>query len=206
MPRQKNTDNSRASNSTAKCNFNAIQYGNDHGRIAFGKVHKKADVTSSVMLEAKDGRHKFSMDHDGQRKGWTTLTSPGSIQMKCGHDFEEEEDAFFLEAINGDIDIIATNGKIRLQANDIELVTVGGDTDAGHIKMTASESITLDAKKITCTGKNLVRLATPNTLDLVANGQMKFISGVCRAATNGSAQKDSKYNHKFFNDKEFSVN
>ena len=53
--------------------------------------------------------------------------------MKCGHDLDEEEDGFFLESINGDIDIIATNGKIRLQANDIELVTVGGDTDAGHI-------------------------------------------------------------------------
>ena len=206
MPTRKNTENSRKGSDTAKCNYNAIQLGNDHGRIAFGKVHKKADVTSSVMLEAKDGRHKFYMDHDGQRKGWTTLSSPGSIQMRCGHDLDEEEDGFFLEAINGDIDIIATNGKIRLQANDIELVTVGGDTDAGHIKMTASESITMDAKKITCTGKNLVRLATPNTLDLVANGQMKFISGVCRAATNGSAQKDSKYNHKFFNDKEFSVN
>ena len=205
MPTRKNTKNSRKGSPTAKCNYNAIQLGNDHGRIAFGKIHKKADVTSSVMLEAKDGRHKFSMDHDGQRKGWTTLTSPGSIQMKCGHDLAEEEDGFFLESINGDIDIIATNGKIRLQANDIELVTVGGDTDAGHIKMTASESITMDAKKITCTGKNLVRLATPNTLDLVANGQMKFISGVCRAATNGSAQKDSKYNHKFFNDKEFSI-
>ena len=69
MPTRKNTENSRKVILTAKCNFNAIQYGNDHGRIAFGKVHKKADVTSSVMLEAKDGRHKFSMDHDGQRKG-----------------------------------------------------------------------------------------------------------------------------------------
>jgi len=205
MSTQKNTENSRAASSTAKCNYNAIQYGNDHGRIAFGKVHKKADVTSSVMLEAKDGRHKFSMDHDGQRKGWTTLTSPGTIQMKCGHDLEEENDGFFLEAINGDIDIIATNGKIRLQANDIEFVSVGGGTDSGHIKMTASESITMDAKKIMATGKNLVKLKSPNTLDLVANGQMKFISGVCRTITNGSAQKDSKYNHKFFNDKEFSV-
>ena len=205
MSTQKNTENSRAASSTAKCNYNAIQYGNDHGRIAFGKIHKKADVTSSVMLEAKDGRHKFSMDHDGQRKGWTTLTSPGTIQMKCGHDLEEENDGFFLEAINGDIDIIATNGKIRLQANDIEFVSVGGGTDSGHIKMTASESITMDAKKIMATGKNLVKLKSPNTLDLVANGQMKFISGVCRTITNGSAQKDSKYNHKFFNDKEFSV-
>ena len=51
MPTRKNTENSRKGSDTAKCNYNAIQLGNDHGRIAFGKVHKKADVTSSVMLE-----------------------------------------------------------------------------------------------------------------------------------------------------------
>ena len=188
-----------------KSNYSAITYGNNHGSISFGKIHKRADVTSDVMLQASDGEHFMSMDKDGPRKGWTTFMGPGNFQVECGSNRAEEDDTCMINAKNGNIDIIATNGKIRLQANDIELVTVGGDTDAGHIKMTASESITMDAKKITCTGKNLVRLATPNTLDLVANGQMKFISGVCRAATNGSAQKDSKYNHKFFNDKEFSI-
>ena len=56
-------------------------------------------------------------------------------------DLKEEQEGIFFNAENGDIDIIATNGKIRLQANDIELTTLGTGTDSGHIKMTASESI-----------------------------------------------------------------
>lgn len=192
MPRQKNTDNSRATNSTAKCNFNAIQYGNDHGRIAFGKVHKKADVTSSVMLEAKDGRHKFSMDHDGQRKGWTTLTSPGSIQMKCGHDLEEEEDGFFLESINGDIDIIATNGKIRLQANDIELVAVGEDTAEGNIKMTASENISGEAKKIIMNSKNNTKMMSSGITEAIGNAGLNLYGNIISGVSDAVAVKDSK--------------
>ena len=167
MSTRSNTDNSRAQkgSETAKCNYTAIQYGNDHGSISFGKVHKKGDVTSSVMLQGKDGRHRFYMDHDGQRPGYTTLTSPGTVAIKCGMDLDTEQDGIFFNAENGDIDIIASNGKIRMVADDIELVAVGSN-DQGNIKLNASENIIMDAKKINCTAKNLLRLATPNTLEL----------------------------------------
>ena len=72
------------------------------------------------MLQGKDGRHQFSMDGDGKSR-WTTLTSPGAIQFKCGMDLEEEQEGIFFNAENGDIDIIATNGKIRLQAMILNL-------------------------------------------------------------------------------------
>ena len=197
MSTRTNTNNSRtgAQSGTAKRNYTAIEYGNDHGSISFGKVHKKGDVTSGAMLQAKDGRHRFYMDNDGQRPGYTTLTSPGTFQVKCGMDLDTEQDGIFFNAENGDIDIIASNGKIRLVADDIELVDVG-ILDQGNIKMYASESILLDSKKITATAKNLLRLATPNTLELVANGQMKFIASVIRSATNACAVKDDKYGHQ----------
>ena len=53
-----------------------------------------------------------------------------------------------INAKNGNIDIIARNGKIRLQATDIELVAVGGSVDKGNIKIVATETISADAKKI----------------------------------------------------------
>ena len=105
MSTRSTTNNSRAGegSTTAKCNYTAIQYGNDHGSISFGKVHKKGDVTSSVMLQGKDGRHRFYMDHDGQRPGYTTLTSPGTFAVKCGMDLDAEQDGIFLNAENGEI-------------------------------------------------------------------------------------------------------
>ena len=197
MSTRSNTNNSRTGpqSGTAKRNYTAIEYGNDHGSISFGKVHKKGDVTSSVMLQGKDGRHRFYMDHDGQRPGYTTLTSPGTTRIRSGMDLDAEQDGIVLIADNGDIDIIASNGKIRMVADDIELVAVGA-LDQGNIKLNASESILFDSKKITSTAKNLLRLATPNTLEIVANGQMKMIASVIRGASNACDIKDDKYGHQ----------
>ena len=60
---------------TAKQNYTAVKYGNDKGSIKFGHIHKKGDVTAGVMLDTPDGRHQFSLDVDGQRKGWTSSTA-----------------------------------------------------------------------------------------------------------------------------------
>ena len=206
MSTRTNTNNSRAQkgSETAKSNYTAIQYGNDHGSISFGKVHKKGDVTSSVMLQGKDGRHRFYMDHDGQRPGYTTLTSPGTVAIKCGMDLDTEQDGIFFNAENGDIDIIASNGKIRMVADDIQLVAVGSN-DQGNIKLNASENIIMDAKKINGTAKNLLRLATPNTLELVANGQMKFIAAVMRSCTDAAAIKPDKYGNDYHHKKNFTL-
>ena len=197
MSTRSNTNNSRTGpqSGTAKRNYTAIEYGNDHGSASFGKVHKKGDVTSSVMLQGKDGRHRFYMDADGQRPGYTTLTSPGTTRIRSGMDLDAEQDGIVLIADNGDIDIIASNGKIRMVADDIELVAVGA-LDQGNIKLNASESILFDSKKITSTAKNLLRLATPNTLEIVANGQMKMIASVIRGASNACDIKDDKYGHQ----------
>ena len=206
MPTRSNTNNSRAKkgSETAKCNYTAIQYGNDHGSISFGKVHKKGDVTSSVMLQGKDGRHRFYMDHDGQRPGYTTLTAPGTVAIRCGADLDTEQDGIVFAAENGDIDIIASNGKIRMVADDIEFVAVGKN-DQGNIKLNASENIIMDAKKINGTAKNLLRLATPNTCELVANGQMKFIAAVSRSCTDSSSVKADKYGNDYHHKKNFTL-
>lgn len=79
----------RLPSETAKQNYTAIKYGNDHGSISFGSIHKQGDVTSGVMLQTSDANHSFFMDKDGPRKGWTTITSPGNVQIEAGSDNEE---------------------------------------------------------------------------------------------------------------------
>ena len=36
------------------------------------------------MLQTSDAEHAFFLDEDGQRKGWTTSTSPANFQVTCG--------------------------------------------------------------------------------------------------------------------------
>ena len=82
-------------------------------------------------------------------------------------DLEKSKEGIFFTAENGDIDIIATNGKIRMQLNDIEFIALGTGTDSGHIKMTASEAITLDAKKINATAKKSFEIIILQSVNLL---------------------------------------
>ena len=177
---------------SAKQNYTAIKYGNNQGSIAFGQIHKQGDVTSSVMLETPDGEHQLSLDLDGERTGWTCSTSPGNFQVECGSANQEAADSAVINAKNGNIILLATNGKIRMQATDIELVAVGEGGAKGNIKMNATESIVTDSKKLLMTAKSFYRIASPQTGEVVANGVLKLYSSIIRGVTDAVAVKDSK--------------
>jgi len=197
MPTNPTTSNDRLPNKSGggnnlKQNFTAIKYGNDHGSIAFGKIHKKADVTSDIMLAASDGEHFMSMDKDGQRTGWTTIMSPGNFQVECGSNREESNDTCMINAKNGNIDIIATNGKIRLQATDIELVAVGGSVDKGNIRVSATENFSVDAKKVLLSSKVNTKIASAGITEVVGNSCLKIYGSVIRGVSDACAVKDTK--------------
>ena len=192
-----NTNNDRAgSGNNIKGNYTAIRYGNDHGSICLGKVHKRADVTSDVMLQASDGRHFISLDKDGQRKGWTTSMCPGNFQVECGSENSEEQDTCMINAKNGNIDIIATNGKIRLQATDIELIAIGGSADRGNIKMVATETLSVESKKIILNSKVNTKIMSSGITEVIGNSTLKLYGSIIRGVTDAVAVKDSKVGGK----------
>jgi len=192
MAGQGNKGKNNKKGGSAKQNYTALRYGNNQGSIAFGQIHKQGDVTSSVMLETPDGEHQLSLDLDGERTGWTVSTSPGNFQVECGSANQEAEDSLVLNAKNGNILITATNGKIRMQGTDIELVAVGEGGAKGNIKMNATESIVTESKKLLMTAKSFYRIASPQTGEVVANGVLKLYSSIIRGVTDAVAVKDSK--------------
>lgn len=189
--------------SNAKQNYTAIRYGNDHGSITFGHIHKQGDVTAAVMLQTSDGAHQFSMDEDGQRKGWTTLIAPGNIQMEAGSENQEAQDTLMFNAKNGNIIIKSNNGKIRLEGTDIELVAVGSGGDKGNIRMTATENITTDSKKLLMNASVSYKIATSGNGEVIANSILTiygaFFRGVdasCSVKDKGGMQRIDKKNNQ----------
>ena len=214
MPTSQNTVNDRVSrplsqeqvddrmfpsnpNDTAKQNYTAIRYGNDHGAISFGHIHKPGDVTAGVKLQTSDGEHVFMMDKDGQRKGWTTSLSPGNFQVQCGEKKEEAEDSMILNALNGNILICATNGKIRLQATDIELIAVGEGSSKGNIRLDATENISTNSKSFKINSVNSLSFNSPSNMEIAANGVLTLYGSVIRGVTDACAVKDSKNRNNF---------
>ena len=130
-----------------KKNYWTQAIGTQDALIQFGGVSSEKDVTSSFKVRALDGRHFFTMDLDGQRKGWTTLVSPGATQVITGEDLVKGQNAIFVEAENGDIIIKATDGNIRIEGDKIEFVARDSLSVEAHNKIDInSNNVYIDAR------------------------------------------------------------
>jgi hypothetical protein len=199
-PRNQSSANNREQ---GKSNYDAITYGNRHGAISFGKIHKPGDVTSAVLIETADGKHSFFMDGDGQRKGWTTSTSPGVFQVECGEhpDIEDVDEKEALDSLvfickNGNTIIRNKNGKIRLEGTDIELIATGEGSSKGNIRLTTSETVEIKCKKLNVDAKSLIKMTTPGVVEISANACMKIYASIIRGVTDACKVKDSKVGGK----------
>ena len=177
---------------TAHSNYTAQRIGNDHGNIKFGHVHKDAGTTSGVMIETTDSLHHITLDKAGERKGHTISVSPGDTVIEAGEKNTVDQTTIFINAVNGDICLVASNGKIRMQADDIEMIANGGDGNNGNISLTAVENILTDSKKFLVNAKNFYRIATPGYAELAGNSGMTLYASLIRGVTDACAIKDSK--------------
>jgi hypothetical protein len=181
---------------TAHSNYTAQRIGNDHGNIKFGHVHKDAGTTSGVMLETTDSLHHITLDKAGERKGHTISVSPGDTVIEAGEKNTVDQTTIFINAVNGDICLIASNGKIRMQADDIEMIANGGGGNKGNIVMRAVENIKTDSKKLLMNATNFYRIATPGYAEIAGNSGMSLYSSIIKGVTDACALKDSKTNHQ----------
>ena len=192
MKRGLTSKNDRGGNTPAKQNYTSLGLGNDKGSFQAGRIHKQGDVTAGPGLYTPDGEHQLSLDVDGKREGWTVSTSPGAFQVECGSKMEEAQNAVIITAVNGDVSIKASNGKIRLQGTDIELVAMGEGQTKGNIKLTSSENVIVETKKLLITAKTMYKIATPGTGEIVANGVLELYGSIIRGVTDAVQKKDSK--------------
>ena len=146
-----------------------------NGAITFGKLSPKGDVTSSVHIQARDGRHFMCFDEDGPRTGYTLLNSPGSTFIHSGEDLKQQQQAVMILSKNGDITLKAANGKIKLEALDIELIA-NGNAPHGVLWGNATETLKLDSKNVTIDGKQSCKVMTTGLMSLRGNLGMQMLS------------------------------
>ena len=188
----KNSSTSR----NAESNTNGIRYGNSHGSISFGHIDEYGIVTSSFLAQGSDARQSICLDETGIRKGWISMTAPGNFSVSCGEDKEEAEDSLCLYAENGNIIINAGNGRIRMEADDIEIISRGVGTSKGNILLKATETVEINSKKFIANASSLYKIVTSGQGEIVANSQLQIYASIIRGVTDACATKDSKNNHQ----------
>ena len=160
---------------SAKKNFWNQVWSAMNGSITFGKLSPKGDVTSSVAIEARDGRHFMCFDEDGERTGYTLMSAHGSTFIEKGYDLTQQQQAVMILSKNGDITLKAANGKIKLEALDIELIA-NGNAPQGVIWANAYETLKLDSKNVTIDGKQSLKLMTSGLMTIRGGLGLQLIS------------------------------
>ena len=187
---------------TAQQNYTSQTIGkNEKGSVWIGAIHKQGDNTSAVALRnEQDGEHQLCLDIGPDRRSTTISTSPGKFEVDCGKypwiDDRAEKEAMescFIHAHNGNIVIKASNGKIRMEATDIEIVTKGDGETKGHLKLNIDETIEVECKKLVTSSQVLTKMCSAGDFEQAANGVLSTYASLLSSITDAVFKKPSKF-------------
>ena len=86
--------------------------------------------------------------------------------------------AIWYEAENGDIIIKAPRGRIKLEAESIELTAKGFDGRTGNILMDADDKIALNAQIVDVKSRVSTKIFSESTVNMIGNGIMNIYGGL----------------------------
>ena len=92
----------------------------------------------------------------------------------------------------GDIILRAPKGKIRIEAQDIELVANGYNGRTGYIALDSNEKIILKSKSIDIRATETAKFFSENKLDVIGNAIMNIYGGLVDMADGATSIKGSK--------------
>ena len=175
-----------------KENFHPYYIGTEHGRLSFGHVRDSNEISACMLQSGPDGgRHYIVMEETGSAeegtKGSTKSFCPGTFTVKSGKDivnYPEGKDeprnipAIWYEAENGDIIIKAPRGRIKLEAESIELTAKGFDGRTGNILLDADDKIALNAQIVDVKSRVSTKIFSESTVDFIGKGIMNIYGGL----------------------------
>jgi hypothetical protein len=168
-------------------NYQTKRDGTPDSQISHGHIHND-EVKSSLMLQGQESLEYISIDQTEPRKRWITSRCRGRYQVKSGDDIPKGQPGMYFDACNGDI-IFRTGGRIRIEAENVDIISRGGDSSNGTINLISNESINLKSKKITVSATESLSLFTDGEMFQAAINILKVYSGASQRLTASSSLK-----------------
>lgn len=168
-------------------NYETKRTGTKDGQISFGHIHPD-EVKSSVMIQGQEALEYISIDQTEPRRRWMTSRCRGRYQVKCGDDIPKDKVGFWVNADSSDI-LIQTKGRIRMEAENIDLIARGPDTTKGNINIISNESVNIETKKFTANANESISIFTDGDMFQSAINIMKIYGGSIQKMTARSAIK-----------------
>jgi hypothetical protein len=172
---------------TKATNYETKDIHSKDGNLRFGHIHKD-QVISSAMIQGQGGLEYITIDQTDPRKGWITSRCRGRYQIKCGDDIPKEQPAFWLDAASGDI-VISTRGRIRMEAENIDIIAYGENTSNGYVNILGKEGVNIEAKTVNVNGNEKMSIFTDGSMQMTAMNILKMYTGDMQSLTASSNLK-----------------
>lgn len=141
--------------------------------------------------------HYMAFYSEGPLAGSTSFVAPGVFTIFCGEKPASSSGggsgdaaltaigdqkssngiSFVAHAANGDMILSAPNGRIRIMAQDIDLVTHGNKSGNGWISMAASGSVKMKGNRIEAEGADAIKFGTEREYGISVPGTYKIECG-----------------------------
>lgn len=172
---------------TKSKNYETKRTGTKDGMVSFGHIHPD-QVKSSVMIQGQESLEYIAIDQTEPRKRWMTHRCRGRYQVGCGDDIPKDQVGFWVNAESSDI-LIQTKGRIRMEAENIDLIARGPDPSKGVINIISNESVNIETKKFTVNANESISIFTDGEMQQTAINIMKIFAGSIQKMTSTSALK-----------------
>ena len=168
-------------------NYETKRTGTKDGQLSFGHIHGD-QVKSSAMLQGQESLEYIVIDQTEPRRRWITSRCRGRYQVKCGDDIAKDQIGMWFNADRSDI-LIQTKGRIRMEAENIDLIARGPDASKGVINIISNESVNIETKKFTANANESISIFTDGEMQQTAINIMKIFGGSIQKMTSTSALK-----------------
>ena len=190
-----------------KENKHPFQLGTEHGGIGIGVVNTNSNQIDACKISngPDAGRHYIRLQETGSKedgsKGSTNIVCPGTLTALTGKDIVNYPPgsseprgipAIFYQAENGDIVLTAPRGKVKIQAEAIELIAKGSDGKTGVINLNSDDKIILDSQIIDITSKASTKIFSEDTVHVIGKSLLNIYGGLADFADGTTKHRRSK--------------
>lgn len=175
-------------------NYHTIGYGTKDGELKFGHIHEDQVLSSTILRSGHEPNHYITLDATGEksRKHGTICRSMGSFQVVAGDNVPDEVPGVYIDAVNGDIILNAKNGRVRILAENIDLIANGPDGQNGVITIDANEKLILKAPTVDIRSKVSTKIFSEKTVECIGKGILNIYGGLIDCADGATKLKGSK--------------
>jgi hypothetical protein len=173
---------------------NPLKVGNDYGHVKFGHINPNNTYAGVLLRNGDPGKpseHYTMFMSSGQMNGGTINRCPGVYQIHCG-ETPVTDTSFIVRASSGDIVLQAPLGRVRIEAQNIDLIANGKNNKNGFINIESNEKINIRSKNIEINGDSVCKFLSSGVCEIVGNGALNLFGGLIDCADSCTTLKPSK--------------